>query len=86
MVANLPEPTLGQALVSLGLGKPISRAFVAGTVATSVLYASGYPKDAFRDDGSMRPFALLSPGPDGVTGKHFLVLPLGISLAVYLFT
>ena len=74
------------ALVTLGLGSPAARAFVAGTAATSVLYASGMPKSAFRDDGTMRPFEMLTPGPDGVSLKHFLVLPVGITLAVYLFT
>jgi len=86
MVGVATAMTVRDAMVTLGLGHPASRAFCAGTAATSVLYASGYPKDAFREDGSMRPFSLLTPGPDGVSSKHFLVLPIGITLAVYLFT
>ena len=78
--------TTRQALSALGLGKPASRAFVVGIGATALLYAVGYPKEAFLDDGSMRPFKPITPGPDGVTAKHFLVLPLGIATAAYLFT
>jgi hypothetical protein len=74
------------ALAALGLGTPSARAFVAGTASLGVLYAAGYPKQAFRDDGSMRPFAPLTPGPDGVSGSHFLVLPLTIATVAFLFT
>lgn len=86
MVATADPVSVGEAMCALGLGKPYSRAFVAGTAATLHLYAAGFPKQAFREDGSMRPFAPLTPGPDGVTTKHFLVLPLSVALAVYLFT
>ena len=73
-------------LVSLGLGNPSARAFVAGIATTGLLYFSGFPKGAFREDGSIRPFAPLTPGPDGVTEKHFLVAPIAIATAAYLFT
>ena len=72
--------------VLMGLGTPAARAFVAGVAATTVLYVANYPSDAFRDDGSMRPFGPLSPGPDGVTSKHFLVLPVAIAAAAFFFT
>jgi len=73
-------------MVSLGLGQPQSRAFCAAVAASSLFYFAGYPKDAFREDGTIRPFAPLTPGPDGVTEKHFLVIPLAVATAVFLFT
>ena len=73
-------------LVAVGLGSPISRAFVAAVASTSLFYFANFPKAAFREDGTIRPFAPLTPGPDGVTEKHFLVAPLAITTAVYLFT
>lgn len=72
-------------MVRLGLGQPLSRAFVAGAVAAGVAYASGYPKEAFRDDGSIKPLKYLSPEPDA-THAHFLLIPLATALAVGLFT
>ena len=74
------------AMVYAGLGEPRARAFVAGIGATSLLYATGMPHAAFREDGSIKPFGPLSPGPDGVTAQHFLVLPVLIATGVYLFT
>lgn len=73
-------------MVVMGLGTPASRAFVAGVAATGLLYSSGYPKEAFREDGTIKPFGPLTPGPDGVSQKHFLVLPLVVATSVYLFT
>jgi hypothetical protein len=73
-------------LVSLGLGRPSARAFVAGVAATGVFYFAKYPTGAFRDDGTVRPFGPLTPGPDGVTEKYFLVAPMLIATAVYLCT
>ena len=73
-------------LVSMGLGRPSSRAFVAAVGAASILYFAGWPKDAFREDGTLRPFAPLAPGPDGVLEKHFLVCPAVVATAVFLFT
>ena len=73
-------------MVMFGLGQPAARAFVAGVGATALLYATGYPGEAFREDGGIKPLSLLSPGPDSVGAKHFLVLPVAIAGAVYLFT
>lgn len=84
---SAPRPVTGrEVLVSLGLGKPSARAFVAGVAATGVFYFAKYPTGAFRDDGTVRPFGPLTPGPDGVTEKHFLVAPMLIATAVYLCT
>jgi hypothetical protein len=73
-------------LVSLGLGRPSARAFVVGVAATGIFYFAKYPSGGFRDDGTVRPFGPLTPGPDGVTDKHFLVAPMIIATAVYLCT
>ena len=72
-------------LVKLGLGQPSARAFVAGTAAAGLAYIGTFPKAAFREDGSMKPPRLLSPEPDA-TNTHFLLVPLAVAGAVFLFT
>jgi hypothetical protein len=72
-------------LVSVGLGRPAARGFVAGVATASLLYCTGTPKDAFDENGACKPFALLSPGPDS-TMQHFLAIPITVAVAVYLFT
>ena len=72
-------------LVKLGLGQPVSRAFVVGSVVGGVAYLAGLPKQSFRDDGSMKPLKALSPEPDA-TNLHFLLIPVGVATAVFLFT
>ena len=84
---SAPRPITGrEVLVSLGLGHPSARAFVAGVATTGLFYFAKFPTGAFRDDGTVRPFGPLTPGPDGVTEKHFLVAPVLIATAVYLCT
>lgn len=73
-------------MVMFGLGQPTARAFVAGVGAATLLYFAGFPGEAFREDGSLKPLSLLSPGPDSVGSKHFLVLPAVVTGAVFLFT
>ena len=73
-------------MVMFGLGQPSSRAFVAGVGAATLAYVASFPAEAFREDGSLAPSALLSPGPDSVGSKHFLVIPAVVAGAVYLFT
>lgn len=73
-------------MVQMGLGKPPARAFCAAVAAASIFYFAGYPKGAFREDGTVRPFAPITPGPDGVTEKHFLVAPMIVATAVFLCT
>ena len=72
-------------LVKVGLGQPSARAFCAGTLAAGVAYLAGFPKASFREDGSMKPLKYLSPEPDAVT-THFLLVPLSVGVAAYLFT
>jgi len=72
-------------LVKCGLGQPSSRAFCAGVTAAGLLYIAGKPAAAFREDGSMRPFSLLSQELDATT-THFLLLPSMVALATFLFT
>ena len=73
-------------LSKMGLKNPSARAFVAGVAVTSVLYFAGYPKEAWDEEGNMRPFYPLSQGPDCVCRKHFLVIPTVVTGAVFLFT
>jgi hypothetical protein len=72
-------------MVRLGLAQPSSRAFVIGTAAAGVAYLARFPKQAFRDDGSMKPLSLLSSEPDA-TNTHFLLVPVIAAGAGYLFT
>lgn len=72
-------------LVKLGLGQPMSRAFVAGVAAAGAAFVAKYPNESFRDDGSIKPLRWLSPSPDA-TNTHFLLVPAVAAGAVYLFT
>jgi len=72
-------------MVKMGLGQPASRAFVAMAVAAGVLYAAGKPAAAFREDGSMKPLAMLSAELDATT-THFLLIPSAVGVAAWLFT
>ena len=69
-----------------GLGRPPTRTLAAFAALAGVLYAAGAPKCAFNDEGCIRPLAIIQPGPESVMGKHFLVIPIGVALAVFLFT
>ena len=86
MSAPPKPPDYPSVMASIGLGQPISRAFVAAVATASLFYLTSFPKDAFREDGTCRPFALFVPGPDSVTGKHFLVAPLIVGATVFLVT
>lgn len=77
---------LQDVLVYLGLGRPSARGFVAAVLTAGVLYVGGLPHAAFDDDGRIRPFRPIAPGPDSVTLEHFLVIPLSVGAAVALFT
>lgn len=73
-------------LVKMGLAQPSSRAFVAGVTAAGLLYIAGKPNAAFREeDGSMKPFSLISSELDTTT-THFLLLPSAVAIAAFLFT
>ncbi|AUL80787.1 hypothetical protein [Pleurochrysis sp. endemic virus 1b] len=73
------------AMVALGLGNPVTRAFVAGSIAAGVAYSSSFPQAAFREDGTIKPFKWVSPEPDA-TLTHFLLFPLVVAGATFLFT
>ena len=72
-------------MVSTGLGSPTSRAFTAAVLAGVAAYAAKYPRESFRADGSMRPHSALSLSGDA-TSTHFLLTPLAVGTAVFLFT
>lgn len=72
-------------LVKMGLGQPISRAFVAASVVGGVAFLAKMPKVSFREDGSMKPFEALSAEPDA-TKLHFLFVPVAAGVAAFLFT
>ena len=72
-------------LVITGLGHPFARTFVAATVVGVAAYATGFPRASFTDDGGLKPFKPLSRDPEA-TYAHFLVLPIAIGTAAFLFT
>lgn len=73
-------------LVAAGLGKPYSRAFVAGVAAAALAYGMKFPAAGFDEEGNPLPFQPLSSSPEAVLSKHFLVLPVATAAAVFLFT
>lgn len=77
--------TYADFMVKLGLATPSSRGFVAGSLATGLAYIGKYPSSAFREDGSLKPIGFTSSGPDPST-TDFLRVPVGVALAVFLFT
>ena len=80
------EPiTTPEVLAHMGLASPAARAFVVATGVGVAAYATGFPKSSFTDDGEMRPFALLSPGPHA-TYAHFLALPVAAGVFAFVFT
>ena len=72
-------------LVAFGLATPASRGFSAAVIAAGVSYLAKNPAAAFRSDGSLRPIGSGGGGADPKT-LEFLKLPVGIGLAVALFT
>ena len=72
-------------LVVCGLGHPLARAFVAGTLVGVVAFTAGLPRSAFTEEGYLRPQVGLSSDPEACD-YHFLVLPLSVALVVGLFT
>lgn len=72
-------------LYEINLHKPLARATVALVVAGIASYATKYPKDAYRRDGSIRPARALSLSADA-TDTHFLLMPLGVAALTFLFT
>jgi len=72
-------------LVVCGLGHPLARAFVAGTLVGVIAFTAGLPRSAFTEEGYMRPQIGLSSDPEACD-YHFLVLPLSVALVVGLFT
>jgi hypothetical protein len=74
-------------MVAMGLGRPGQRAMTAAALAAAATYTMKFPRKAFRQDGSMRPLDSLSMAPDAASvSNHFLLTPLAVGAAVYLFT
>ena len=87
MAAEAPKQVDGMrgVLVMCGLGHPLARAFVAGTLVGIVAFTAGLPRSAFTEDGYLRPQVGLSSDPEACD-YHFLVVPLSVALVVGLFT
>ena len=73
--------------VAMGLGKPNQRGACAAVATGTVAYVAKFPSHAFREDGSIRPLNTLSAAPDAVPiTHHFLLTPLVVGAAAFLFT
>ena len=71
--------------VKVGLGRPEARAFVAASLVGVAAYIARMPPQSFTDEGEMRPFKALSKSPEA-SYAHFLLLPVTVGTAVFLFT
>lgn len=86
---NIPSASINGyrgLMVYLGLASPLSRAFVAGASVAAIQYVTKTPGAAFDEDGAIRQWSLVSPQSPEATDQHFLILPIGVASAVYLFT
>tara|TARA_B100001996_G_scaffold59641_1_gene42494 strand:- start:578 stop:844 length:267 start_codon:yes stop_codon:yes gene_type:complete len=72
-------------LVYLGLGHPVQRAVTAGAVVAGIQYIVKKPVGAFDETGSIRPHRMFSVSPKA-TEAHFLMYPVAVATAIYLFT
>ena len=78
---NVPE-----FLAWAGFGTPISRAAAAFVLTAGVSYATKLPRVAFTDDGQLKRFDVNPAARDEpVTQLHFVVLPVVVATAAYLF-
>ena len=73
-------------MVAAGLGAPMSRALTAAMLTGVVSYSMKLPRRAFRSDGSLRPSVHTGSYAPDDTDMHFLLTPLAVGTAVYLFT
>ena len=86
---NIPSASINGyrgLMVYLGLASPLSRAFVTGAGVAAIQYVTKAPTAAFDEDGAIRPWSLMNPQNPESTDQHFLIVPLGVATAVYLFT
>lgn len=72
-------------MVLMGLRLPSQRAVFAGTCAAGICYVTQTPAEAFNEDGSVRAWSVTSDDPHA-TDIHFLMVPLAVATAAYLFT
>ena len=73
-------------MVSMGLGTPGKRALTAMLATGAVAYVTKYPQAAFRADGTMKPARITGSAAADAADRHFLLTPLTVGVAVYLFT
>lgn len=78
---NVPE-----FLAWAGLGTPGRRAAAAFVLAAGVSYATKLPRVAFTEDGHLKRFDINPADKDEpVTQVHFVVVPIAVATAAYLF-
>jgi hypothetical protein len=77
--------TVRDILVTVGLGTSMRRATAMLGISLALAYVARKPEGAFAEDGSMRPFKLISQDPEA-TYQHFLVVPVAVAAATYVFS
>lgn len=72
-------------MVVLGLHTPIRRAAAAAAFGGLLFYAARVPGRSFGEKGELLPWSVYSKDPYA-TPVPFLIVPLSIATAAYLFT
>ena len=87
-VKRAPEG-IRETLAFIGLGSPVTRAALVSTLATSIAYASKFPRHAFTPEGKMKKFSTTSEdtsyGESETTQVHFAVVPVLAFALAYVF-
>lgn len=69
-------------LVATGLGTPGRRCVTCALLAGAASYVTKFPRRSFREDGTVRPLR----GTADAAQWHFLLTPVAVGAAVFLFT
>ena len=77
--------TVRDILVTVGLGTSARRATAMLGISLALAYIARKPSGAFTEDGSIRPFKGISQDPEA-TYQHFLVVPVALAVATYVFS
>ena len=71
--------SLRDILVTVGLGSPVRRAAAVLGISLALAYVARLPTAAFAEDGSVRPL-------QEATYQHFLVVPVALAAATFVFS
>jgi hypothetical protein len=78
-----------ETLAFIGLGSQVTRAALVSTLATSIAYASKWPRAAFTPKGKLKKFSTApvdpSYGEAETTMTHFVLVPVVAFALAYVF-